>query len=120
MPIFFGSIFFRRINKIKKEYEPNSFNDYDFLKKQNLVTLIRVIASNLHCNWEALPWAEKNYGMAKQIFTRKFCETGHSADLAFEFIYQIKLHICSDEVEVDEIIDLELLKKIDPDYMIID
>ena len=85
-----------------------------------MVTLIRVITSNLRCNWEALPWAEKNYGMAKQIFTRKFCETGHSANLAFEFLYQIKLHICSDEVEVDEIIDLELLKKIDPDYMIID
>ena len=74
----------------------------------------------MRCNWEALPWAEKNSGMAKQIFTRKFCETGHSANLAFEFLYQIKLHICSDEVEVDEIIDLELLKKIDPDYMIID
>ena len=50
------------------EYKPNSFNNYDFLKKQNLVRLICILASNVLCNWKALPWAEKNYGMAKQVF----------------------------------------------------
>ena len=54
------------------EYEPNEIVDYDFLKKQNLVTLIRIIASSLRCNWEALPWAEKTYGIEKQIFVCKF------------------------------------------------
>ena len=63
------------------EYKPNSFVDYEIFFKKNLVTLIRVIASNLRCNWEALPWVEKTYGMAKQIFVRKFCKTGHSADV---------------------------------------
>ena len=60
-----------------------------------------------------MPWAQKNYGMVKQ-------KSQHSADLAFECIHQIKLYIRSNEVEVDEIVDLEFLKKIDPDYMIID
>ena len=41
------------------EFEPNSFNDYDFLKKQNLVRLIRILASNLCYKWKALPWAAK-------------------------------------------------------------
>ena len=72
------------------------------------------------CSWEALPWAEKIYGMAKQIFVSKICKAGHSTDLAFKYSYQIKLYIRSDEVEVDEIIDLELLKKVDLDYLIID
>ena len=92
------------------EYEPNSFVDYEFLKKQNLVRLIRIIATNLRCNWEALPWTEKIYDMAKQIFVSKICKAGHG----------IKLYICSDEVEFDETVDLGLLKKIDPNYMIID
>ena len=58
--------------------------------------------------------------MEKQIFVHKFCKEGHSTDLAFEYIHQIKLYIRSNEVEVDEIVDLEFLTKIDPDYMIID
>ena len=92
------------------EYKPNSFVEYDFFKKTKL-RLICIIAANLCCNWEALPWAEKIYGMAKQIFVSKICKAEHSADLAFEYSYQIKLYICSDEIEVDEIIDLQFLKK---------
>ena len=64
--------------------------------------------------------AQKTYGMVKQIFVRKFCKSGHSADLVFEYIHQLKLYIRSDEVEGDEIIDLGFLKKIEPNYMIID
>ena len=102
------------------EYKPNSFNNYDFLKKQNLVRLICILASNVLCNWKALPWAEKNYGMAKQVFIWKICKAGHNANLAFEYIYQLKLYICKGQGEVDELVDLEFLKRIDPDYMIID
>ena len=93
---------------------------YEYLKDQNLVRLIRILASNLHCNWDALPWAQKTCETATQIFVRKFCNGGHSADLAFEYICQLKLFIRSDEVEVDEIVDLEFHKKFDPDYMITD
>ena len=39
--------------KLKMEYEPNSFNHFDVLKKQKLVRLIHILASNLRCNWEA-------------------------------------------------------------------
>ena len=63
---------------------------------------------------------QKNVWNGKQIFVRKFCESGLSADLVFEYIHQLKLYIRSDEVEGDEIIDLGFLKKIDPNYMIID
>ena len=58
--------------------------------------------------------------MIKQIFVRKFYKSEYSADLAFEYIHQVKLYIRSEEVEVDEIVDLEFLKKINSDYMIID
>ena len=53
--------------------------------------------------------------MAKQIFVHKICKAGHDTSLAIEYIYQTKLSMCSDEVEVDEIVDLKLLEKIDPD-----
>ena len=85
-----------------------------------MVTLIRILALNLNCNWDPLPWAQKNYAMIKQSFVRKFCKSGYSTNPAFEYIHQLKLYMCSEEVEVDEIVDLEFLKKIDPDYMIID
>ena len=61
----------------------------------------------------------ENYAMIKQIFVRKFCKSGYSTNLAFEYIHQLKLYIHSEDFEVDEIVDLEFLKKIDPDYMII-
>ena len=102
------------------EYKLNSFNNYDFLKKQNLVRLIRILASNLRFNQKALPWGEKNYGMAKHIFVRKICKAGHDVNLPFEYIYQLKIYIRSDEVEVDEIVNLEFFKRIDPDFMITD
>ena len=82
--------------------------------------LIHILALNLSCNWDVLPGAQKNYGMIKQIFVCKFSKTTYSADLAFEYIHEIKLYIRSDKVEVDEIVDLEFLKEIDPDYTIID
>ena len=104
------------------EMEPQSqlIVTYEYLKSQNLVTLIRILVLNLNCNWDALPWVQKNYALIKQIFVRKFCKSGYSTNLAFEYIHQLKLYIRSEEVEVDEIVDLEILKKIEPDYMIID
>ena len=102
------------------EPQSQSIVTYEYLKRQNLVTLIYILALNLNCNWDASPWAQKNYAMIKQIFVRKFCKSGYSANLAFEYIHQLKLYIRSEEVEVDKIVDLEFLKKIDPDYMIID
>ena len=116
---FLGYFFFGLKKLIKMEPQSQSIITNEYLKNQNFVMLIRILALNLRCNWDALPWAEKSYEMVKEIFVRKFCKSGHSADLAFEYIYQLKLYIRSDEVEVDEIVDLEFLKKIDPDYMII-
>ena len=84
------------------------------------IMLIRVITTNSCCTWEALPWAEKIYGMTKKTFVSKLCQPGHGANLAFKYIHQIKLYIRSNEPEVDEIFNLKLLNKIDPDYMIID
>ena len=105
---------------MKIEPQSQSIVTYEYLKRQNLVMLIRILASNLNCNWDALPWAQKNYAMIKQIFVRKICKSGYSAKLAFDYIHQLKLYIHSEAVEVDEIVDLEFLTKVNPDYMIID
>ena len=56
------------------EPQSQSIVTYEYLKKKNLVTLIRILALNLSCHWDALPWAQKNYGMIKQIFDCKFCK----------------------------------------------
>ena len=77
------------------EPQSQSIVTCNYLKKQNLIMLICILVLNLSCNWDALSWAQKNYGMVKQIFVLKFCKSGHSADLAFEYIHQIKLYIQS-------------------------
>ena len=43
------------------EMEPQSqlIVTYEYLKSQNLVTLIRILVLNLNCNWDALPWVQK-------------------------------------------------------------
>ena len=77
------------------ELQSQSIVTYNYLKKQTLVTLICILALNLACNWDALPWAQKKLWNGKKNFFFKFCKIGHSADLAFEYIYQIKLYIRS-------------------------
>ena len=47
------------------EPQSQSIVTYEYLKKKNLVTLIRILALNLSCHWDALPWAQKKYGMIK-------------------------------------------------------
>ena len=79
------------------EPQLQSIVTYKYLKNQNLVILICLLASNLCQDWNTFPWAHKTYGMAKQIFVPKFCKSGHSTNLAFEYIHQIKLYIRSDE-----------------------
>ena len=41
--------------------EPQSQSNFtnEYLKRQNLVTLLRILALNLNCNWDALPWVQK-------------------------------------------------------------
>ena len=69
---FFWVRFFRRKiifleeKLIKMEPQSQSIVTYNYLKKQNLVTLIHILALNWSCNWDALPWAQKNYGMVKK------------------------------------------------------
>ena len=78
----------------------------------------------MHCSIKfklqlgCITFGRKTYGMESKFLFAS--ESGHSADLVFEYIHQLKLYIRSDEVEVNEIVDLGFLKKIDSDYMIID
>ena len=59
---------------MKIEPQSQSIVTYEYLKRQNLVTLIRILALNLNCNWDALPWAQKNYAMIKQILLERFAK----------------------------------------------
>ena len=119
LTFFWASFFFLEEKLIKMEPQSQSIVTFEYLKSQNLVILIHILALNLNCNSDALPWAQKNYAIIKQIFVRKFCKSGYSAHLAFDYIHQLKLYIPSEKFEVNAIVDLEFLKKIDPDYMII-
>ena len=50
------------------ELQSQSIVTYNYLKKQTLVTLIRILALNLACNWDALPWAQKKLWNGKTNF----------------------------------------------------
>ena len=49
--------------------EPQSQSNFtnEYLKRQNLVTLLRILALNLNCNWDALPWVQKIISSLKRL-----------------------------------------------------
>ena len=51
--------FFLEEKSIKMEPQSQSNFTNEYLKRQNLVTLLRILALNLNCNWDALPWVQK-------------------------------------------------------------
>ena len=52
---FFWVSFFLEEKLMKMEPQSQSVVNYEYLKRQNLVTLIHMLALNLNCNWDALP-----------------------------------------------------------------
>ena len=58
----------------------------EFFQRKNLIDFVCIIAANYVCDWEVLPFAQKYFGLAKQIFVNKICRTGHSACFVFEYI----------------------------------
>ena len=70
--------------------EPMTTLNYEFYKQKNLVELARIIATNCASNWQALPFAQKYYGFAQQVFVKKFCEAGHSSLLAMNYVDNLK------------------------------
>ena len=51
--------------------EPMTLLDKEFFKRKNLVNLARIIASNYACDFQVLPFTQKYYGLARQIFVKK-------------------------------------------------
>ena len=78
------------------------------------------MATNFASNWQKLSFSQKYYGFTKQLFVKKVCPTGHASCLAFDCINRIKKFYKSNSGENDLEDDLDFLKYIDPDFMIID
>ena len=102
--------------------EPLTPLDQEFFERKNLVQLIKLIAANYASNWQQLPFTQKYYGLARQVFVRKFCETGHSSCLAMDYVEIIKPLYKSNSAgkNIEEFFDLEFLQQIDLYFTIID
>ena len=48
---------------------------YEFFKTKSLVERIWLMATNYATNWQALPFSQKYYGFARQLFVKKICAT---------------------------------------------
>ena len=70
--------------------EPMTLLDKEFFKRKNLVNLARIIASNYACDFQVLPFTQKYYGLARQIFVKKNYVARNSPCLALEYISKIK------------------------------
>ena len=90
--------------------EPITPLDKEFFKRKNLVDLARMIVWNHACDWQVLPFAQKYYGLARQIFIKRICAAGHSPCLAFEYVMKIKKFYKSNQEDIlEDIIDLLLM-----------
>lgn len=105
-----------------KKMEPLTPLDKEFFKRKNLVDLAGIIATNHACDWHVFPFAQKYYELTWQIFVHKICTAGYWSSLAFNYIGKIKKSYKSNDggINLEDIIDLQLLKYIDSDFMIID
>ena len=94
----------------------------EFFERKNLVQLIQLIAASYASNGQQLPFKQKNYGLARQNFVRKFFESWHSSCLAMDYIEWIKLLYKTSSAgnNIEEIVDLEFFQQIDPDFTIIE
>ena len=102
--------------------EPITPLSYEFFKIKNLVEHIWIMATNYATNWQALPFSQKYYGFARQLFVKRICTTWHLSCLAFDYINRIKkfYKLNSGENNLEDVAELDFLKHIDPDFMIID
>ena len=70
-----------------------------------------------------MPFAQKYYACARQLFVKKFCAAGHSSCLVLIYTDNIKKYCRSyidGEKNLEDVIDVEFWKFIDPDFMIIE
>ena len=103
--------------------EPMTPLSYKFFKQRNLIELAPIMTTNYTNNWQALRFAPKYYGFARQLFVKKICVAGHSSCLALTSIDNIKKFCKSyndGEKNLEDITDLDFLKYIDPDFMTIE
>ena len=98
--------------------EPLAPLSYMFVKQKKLVQFAQFLANNFTINWKELPFVQKYYGFVRQIFVKKICATGHSAYLAFDYINQIKKYYQNGNLE--DVVNLDFLRQIDPDFMFIE
>ena len=101
--------------------EPNTPLTYEDFKWKNLVHLARLLAVNHSLNWDHLSFPEKYYGFARQLFVKFFCKSEQCCCFTYQYIEKLKKFKGSSENgDLEEIADLEFLRTIDPDYLIID
>ena len=69
-----------------------------------------------------MPLTQKYYRFAREVFVREFCESRHSSCSAMDYIKRMKLTYKSNCAgnNIEEIVNLDFLEKIDPEFMIID
>ena len=90
---------------------------YEFVKQNHFVQLAQFLANNYTINWKELPFVQKCYSFSRQIFVKTICATRDSACLAFDYINRIKTYYQNGNLE--DVVDLDFLRQIDFDFMIV-
>ena len=70
-------------------YEPISHIDENYLNSCSPAELIQGVHDSYRVDYEGMPFAQKDFHMARQFFVRRICKYGFVATGAFEMIYQV-------------------------------
>ena len=102
--------------KSAEEWEPPTLLEFEDFKRMNLEELLRMLFENFHLAWQRNNYAQKFYGMAKQCFIKRMCRLNRTATEAFQFTKIVTHYIDADD-ELDDIIDLTILRQYESNYV---
>ena len=69
-------------------YEPVTPIDIDYLNGITTIEWLQYLHNYYRLNYEPMPFAERDYHMARQFFVRRVCKLGFTVMKAFQLIEQ--------------------------------
>ena len=84
--------------------------DHEFFQKNFFYQITKYLQQYWYSDWDIFPFTEKDYGICKQIFVKRFCgeKGGNFANDAFKIIEVIK-QLKWRDLEINELFVLSLI-----------
>ena len=99
---------------MSSSWEPKTPLEINWFKAKSLKQLLKICHDYWNLNWKEMPFGQKYYCFARQVFIRKCSKTRILPTEAFQFVYCVTKGF-NGGTPVEEIVDCKILKLFDYD-----